>query len=263
MSRKTKLLSIGEMSKLTGASIRSLRYYEQIDLLTPALIDRDSGYRYYSFEQSYHIELIMLCTLLDIPLKELPSFFGVGDTMDYRAFLTYGREIAEERLQTLKSGLQLISGIEKQMDLADNYSVGQIYTRTIPEKYFVCKPCEPPLEEIDRFELIMSFADTSYSNEGRNELAEYGFMCEQSQAGALYYAFVEVPKHLADKNTKIIPAATYFCRQDGNSQIEHARKVFGESIAGVDSYIAIETEILTSKPKISQPLNELRVITNP
>ena len=254
-----KLLSIGDMSKLTGASIRSLRYYEEINLLTPALIDPDSSYRYYSFEQSYHIEMIMFCAMLDIPLKELPSYIGMGDTMDYRAFLAHGREIAKEKLKALKNGLQLISSIEKQMNLSESYKVGQIYTRTIPEKYFVCKPCEPPLEELDRFDLVMSFFDVFNSEHDKIEMMEYGFLCEHTPTGVSYYVFVEVPKRLANKDTKKIPAATYFCRQDENSLIENTHEIFKENLAGTDSYIAIETEILTSKPKIAEPLNELRV----
>ena len=260
MSRKTKLLSIGDMSKMTGASIRSIRYYEQINLLKPTFIDPNSGYRYYSFEQSYHIEMIMFCVELDIPLKELPSFVGAGDTMDYRAFLAHGKKIAQKKLKALQGGLKLIGGIEKQMDLVEAYDVGQIYTREIPEKFFVCKPCKPPLDELDHYDLVMSFVDVLQSSYDKNEMVEYGFLCEHSPAGISYYAFVEVSKQSATKNIKRIPAATYFCMQDENPQIEKAHEIFKENLAGKSSYLAIETEILTSRPKISRPLNELRLV---
>ena len=264
MSRKMNLLSIGDISKLTGASIRSIRYYEEINILTPAFVDPDTGYRYYSFEQSYYIEMVMFCAFLDIPLKELPSYIGMGETMDYRAFLAHGREIAQEKMKALKNGLKLISCIEKQIELAESYEVGQFYTREIPEKYFVCKPCKSPLNEIDRFDMIMSFSDVPYPDDEESYyMSEHGFLCEHSPSGTSYYAFIEVPKQSATQDIKIIPAGTYFCRQDEDSQIEKAHEIFKENLVGADSYVVIEIEIETSKPKISKPLNELRVIGLP
>ena len=260
MSKRMKLLSIGDLSKLTGASIRSIRYYEKMNLLTPAYTAPDSGYRYYTFEQCYHVEMIMFCVELDIPLKELPTFVGAGDTMDYRAFLAHGKQIAQNKLKALQNGLKLIDGIEKQMDLTEAYTIGQVYTREVPEKFFVCKSYNPPLNELDHVALVMLLLDVFQADYDNNEMAEYGFMCEHSPAGVSYYAFTEVPKRLANKDTKCIPAATCLCRQDANPQIENARAVFGEKLAGIDSFIVIETEILTSKPKISKPLNELRII---
>ena len=43
---KTKLLSIGTLSKLTGVHIKSLRYYDQIGTMPPAYVDPDTKYRY-------------------------------------------------------------------------------------------------------------------------------------------------------------------------------------------------------------------------
>jgi len=45
------MLKIGEFSKLARVSIKSLRYYDEIALLQPALVDRQTGYRYYSVRQ--------------------------------------------------------------------------------------------------------------------------------------------------------------------------------------------------------------------
>jgi DNA-binding transcriptional MerR regulator len=256
---KRKLLSIGEISKLTGASLRSIRYYEKIKLLTPAYIDPDTGYRYYTFEQSYHIEIIMFCVELDIPLKELPTFIDIGETIDYRAFLAYGKKIANEKITGLRNGLKLISSIEKQMELTDTYEVGQIYKREVSEKYYECRPCKPPLDEIDNYDLIMSFFDISLPEISKNEMMEYGFLCERTPLKTSYYAFVEVPKRFANKNTKNIPASTFLCRQDEKSQIEKISVVFNNYLNSNDSYLAIETEIFTSTSKISKPLNELRI----
>lgn len=45
------MFKIGEFSKLTQVSVRMLRYYDEVDLLKPALIDKYSGYRMYDIDQ--------------------------------------------------------------------------------------------------------------------------------------------------------------------------------------------------------------------
>ena len=45
------MLKIGEFSKLSRVSIRSLRRYDEAGLLAPASIDPFTGYRYYSERQ--------------------------------------------------------------------------------------------------------------------------------------------------------------------------------------------------------------------
>ncbi len=42
------MYKIGEMSKLCGLPVKTLRYYDQLGLLAPDRIDPFTGYRYYS-----------------------------------------------------------------------------------------------------------------------------------------------------------------------------------------------------------------------
>ncbi len=41
-----KNYTIGEVSKIMGISTQTLRYYSSIDLLKPAYVNPDTGYRY-------------------------------------------------------------------------------------------------------------------------------------------------------------------------------------------------------------------------
>ncbi len=52
-------LKIGEFSKLCNMPVKTLRYYDDIDLFKPSEIDLFSGYRYYTEEQLDDIYLIM------------------------------------------------------------------------------------------------------------------------------------------------------------------------------------------------------------
>ena len=251
MNRKNGLLSIGEISKLTGASLRSLRYYEKLNLLNPAYIDDDSGYRYYSFDQAYHVEIIMFCIELDIPLKELTKFISTDDMIDFRAFLAHGKEIAEQKLKKIRQGLSLIRDLEQKISLSEQYELGEVYEREFPEKYFYVKPCATSLNDLDLLQLFTSFDDMGDVDGS----AEYGFICEYSSDITEYFAFMEVPKRMANK---IIPSGKYICKQSEVPQIEKAHDVFKEHITS--AFIAIETEIFVGRHKINKPTHELRMV---
>lgn len=52
------LFSIGEVSKIKDITIKTLRYYHKIGILTPKVIDENTGYRYYSIDQFIYIDII-------------------------------------------------------------------------------------------------------------------------------------------------------------------------------------------------------------
>ena len=67
------ILRIGEFSKLTGVSIRTLRYYDEIDLFKPADIDLFTDYRYYKEEQIEDLNLINELKKVGFSLEEIKN----------------------------------------------------------------------------------------------------------------------------------------------------------------------------------------------
>ncbi|MCQ2139569.1 MAG: GNAT family N-acetyltransferase [Bacteroidales bacterium] len=51
-------LKIGEFSRLGRVTVRALRHYEEIGLLRPEIIDRETSYRYYAVGQLQKIQSI-------------------------------------------------------------------------------------------------------------------------------------------------------------------------------------------------------------
>lgn len=68
---KNKLYQIGEVSKLCNISIKTLRYYDEIDLLKPSNIDEFSNYRYYSHDELVFILIIKQLKEAGFSLKEI------------------------------------------------------------------------------------------------------------------------------------------------------------------------------------------------
>ena len=261
MSKKNNLLSIGEMCKLTGVGIKTLRYYEEINLYHPAYTDPDSGYRYYSIDQVHLLEMIVFCTELNIPLKEIAKWIDKDNGIDLNIFMTQGKEIAGKKLIALEKGLKLISEIERKLKLADRYQIGQIYYREITEKTFYIKQFEQPIQSIDPSDIGRVFIDMPFAEHRDVTTIEYGILCEHTLLGNAYYFFIEAPSHMNGENIKIIPAGNYICIRSEETQIEQASEIFNEYLMDSSSFLAIEIEdISTGKSSRNKQMCELRII---
>lgn len=68
-------LTVKQVSELSGVSIRTLQYYDNIGLLTPS--ERtEAGYRLYGEEQLATLQEILLFRELEFPLKEIKAILG-------------------------------------------------------------------------------------------------------------------------------------------------------------------------------------------
>ena len=70
------LYRIGEFSNLTDTSIRTLRYYDEIDLFKPKEIDLFTGYRYYSKDQIEDFNLVKTLQEVGFSLEEIKDNWG-------------------------------------------------------------------------------------------------------------------------------------------------------------------------------------------
>jgi DNA-binding transcriptional MerR regulator len=73
------VLAIGEFSRLTHLSVRTLRRYHEAGLLAPATVDPASGYRYYSADQIPTAQVIHRLRELDVPLPDVQRILRSPD----------------------------------------------------------------------------------------------------------------------------------------------------------------------------------------
>lgn len=72
-------LSIGDFSRATHLTVKTLRHYHQIGLLEPAEVDQDTGYRRYGAGQIPVAQVISRLRALDMPLPEIQSVLSAPD----------------------------------------------------------------------------------------------------------------------------------------------------------------------------------------
>jgi DNA-binding transcriptional MerR regulator len=70
--------TVKQVSTLSGVSVRTLHFYDEIDLLKPAYVQAN-GYRYYEEPQLLRLQQILFYRELDVPLAEIQRLMGADD----------------------------------------------------------------------------------------------------------------------------------------------------------------------------------------
>ena len=65
------MFKIGEFSTLCKTTIKTLRYYDEINLLKPASIDESTGYRYYDTKQLFILHQIQALRQADVSIEDI------------------------------------------------------------------------------------------------------------------------------------------------------------------------------------------------
>jgi DNA-binding transcriptional MerR regulator/effector-binding domain-containing protein len=73
------MLSIGEFSKVTGLTVKTLRHYHDEGLLAPAFVDRQTGYRYYDLAQAEGARAIAFLRGLEFSLDDIRALLRERD----------------------------------------------------------------------------------------------------------------------------------------------------------------------------------------
>src|SRR3954447_20985973 len=71
MADEPELISIGQLARGAGLTTKALRHYDRVGLLTPAVVDDVTGYRFYSSDQVAQARLVKLLRSVDVPLDQV------------------------------------------------------------------------------------------------------------------------------------------------------------------------------------------------
>ena len=102
------MMTVHEVSRLAGVSIRTLQYYDRIDLLRPAGYT-DAGYRLYDDEQLERLQCILLFRELEFPLKDI---IAIMDSPDF------------DRSKALEQQIELLRLKKEHIENLMNFALG-------------------------------------------------------------------------------------------------------------------------------------------
>ena len=99
--------TVKQVSDLAGISVRTLHYYDEIGLLKPSSVGKNS-YRYYEDEALFRLQQILFFREMDLSLDEIKEMLEMPD-FDVLRMLETHRAALEARIDRLRG---LISSID-------------------------------------------------------------------------------------------------------------------------------------------------------
>lgn len=96
-------LTIGEMAKLRGVTVDTLRHYDKIGLLKPYYTDPDTGYRYYSISQYEVLGTIKELRRIGFSLEEIKDFLTNRTVKKSVQFLQQSMDRIQEKIRELQA----------------------------------------------------------------------------------------------------------------------------------------------------------------
>lgn len=106
------MLTVNEVSKLTGVSVRSLHHYDAIGLLKPAEVT-EAGYRLYGDAQLERLQSILMFRELQFPLKEIKAILDRPD-FDFREALAQQIKLLELQLKHIEELISFAREIQEK-----------------------------------------------------------------------------------------------------------------------------------------------------
>lgn len=115
-------MSVKEFAELTGVSVRTLHYYDEINLLKPAEIDENNGYRFYDRTALERMQEILFYRELDFPLKSICEVLSSPDYDKQKALSEQKKLLIlkKERLERIISAIDNAEESEAIMKALNN-----------------------------------------------------------------------------------------------------------------------------------------------
>ncbi|WAW15132.1 MerR family transcriptional regulator [Peptostreptococcus equinus] len=138
--------SIGEVEKICNIPIKTLRYYDSINLVVPSFRDSESNYRYYSKEQMVTICIVRKLRMLGFGLKEIHNIIHdnkahiLEESVDSK-LVDISNEIKALQ-QKYEEGCRFSQRLKKGVDILSLYAKEEfekkgIVIEEIPESYLL------------------------------------------------------------------------------------------------------------------------------
>lgn len=98
-------LTVGDFSRLTHLSVKTLRHYHQVALLKPADVDSKTGYRYYSTEQIPTAQVIRRLRDLEMPIGDVKAVLTVASIGERNALIAAHLDHLETELAQTRAAV--------------------------------------------------------------------------------------------------------------------------------------------------------------
>lgn len=130
---------VGELAKMAGITIRTLRFYDQIGLFSPSGYSQ-SGYRLYTEKDISHLQQILSLKELGLSLEQIKAVMA-GDQLSLLDIVSLQMDRLKENIRTQQKLLHELENVSSRMQKNEPFTVENFMNimrmmRMNPEKFF-------------------------------------------------------------------------------------------------------------------------------
>lgn len=124
------MMTVKEVSKITGISARTLHYYDEIGLFQPTC-KSEAGYRFYDEKALETLQQILFFREFDIPLKQIKAVME-NPALDKNQILQMQRKMLlakKQRVERLIAGIDdiLKGDVEMEFEVFNKNEMEELY----------------------------------------------------------------------------------------------------------------------------------------
>jgi effector-binding domain-containing protein len=143
------MFKIGQFSRFSQVTVKTLRYYDKIGLLKPAEVDRFTGYRYYSASQLPRLNRILALKEMGLSLEQVGLLLQDELPLEQiRGMLRLKQTEIEARVQEEQERLALVEWRLKQIEQEETMPSQEVVVRKVASQTVVAVRDKVPVNAI-------------------------------------------------------------------------------------------------------------------
>ena len=216
--------TVKDVSEITGISIRTLRYYDEIGLLKPTELT-EAGYRLYDNKALEKLQEIMFFRELEIPLIDIKKIMDNPNYDKERALLAQ-KSLLEQKRNRLNGIIELITDVMKGVNTMSFGAFGNEEVQKMVNHTLSCMSKESLDEQVQKYgsmEKYKEYLISGFANERATAdlLKWYGSKEKVMEAVMQSTGSVEEIKQGQDENAKIYKQFMA-AKETGNMEMAHS-----------------------------------------
>ena len=225
LNRKEEIMkTVKDVSEITGISIRTLRYYDEIGLLKPTELT-EAGYRLYDNKALEKLQEIMFFRELEIPLIDIKKIMDNPNYDKERALLAQ-KSLLEQKRNRLNGIIELITDVMKGVNTMSFGAFGNEEVQKMVNHTLSCMSKESLDEQVQKYgsmEKYKEYLISGFANERATAdlLKWYGSKEKVMEAVMQSTGSVEEIKQGQDENAKIYKQFMA-AKEAGNMDMAHS-----------------------------------------
>lgn len=153
------MFSVGEFSKICQVSVKTLHYYDRIDLLKPVKVDDFTGYRYYGAHQIEKMLLVKRLKRYGFSLEEIRSLLNSADERTFFSKLLQQKKQLELKMREMSLVMSEMSAhlgsIERTGDIMAYQKSYEISVKEVPERAVLAYRAKMGVEEFGKYYSVL------------------------------------------------------------------------------------------------------------